>query len=177
MEEVTYLCAYTYYPKVLGWLSKLGWNRRVIDICGRNSLNEGVPTIDMVQAYMQVGTKSEQFYRNRLEIESDSWLLWVQCSPVWPYTRSDGPLPAEWLAAFQYTFCPWVLVIIWSNAYACMSYSIITCFIYVSRHTSCLPSFKIAVCMSVNTKLEMEIAGSSETFALGTRLLAFTIFL
>lgn len=44
----------------------------------------------------------------------------------------------------------------WSYAYTCMAYSVIMCFIYVSKHTSCLPSFKVAVCMSVNMKLEME---------------------
>jgi len=31
--------------------------------------------------------------------------------------------------------------------------------------------------MNVNMKLELEIAASSETLGLGTRLLAFTIFL
>ena len=48
-----------------------------------------------------------------------------------------------------------------------MTYSVITCFMYVSQHTFCLLSFNFVVCVNVNMKLEMEIAGSSETFGLG----------
>jgi hypothetical protein len=39
----------------------------------------------------------------------------------------------------------------------------------------CLPSFKVAACMNVNIKLE--IAGSSETFGIGTRLLDFIVLI
>jgi len=57
-----------------------------------------------------------------------------------------------------------------------MAYSAVTCFIYVSQHTYFLHSFKVAVCMTVNMKLEMENASSSEAFGLGTIPLAFIIF-